>query len=135
MKEENPSCVTFVDFLRDLKKVYGMAHKKEVVKNYRDIVKKLEDSVMTPKLHIIFEHSPKYFELTGKTLRKKTDQTVEATHAKLGKFIRSHNSQKAKCKMESVFFFLKSLYSIFTFLKVFLTLFVFLHVIYFLLRC
>ena len=80
-----------------------MAHKKEVVENHRDIVKKLEDSVMklnkefkvpvTPKLHIIFEHLPEYFELTGKTLRKKTDQTVESTHAKLDKFIRSHNYQ------------------------------------------
>ena len=91
------------DSLRDLKEVYGMAHKKEVVENHRDIVKKLEDSVMklnkefkvpvTPKLHIIFEHLPEYFELTGKTLRKKTDQTVESTHAKLDKFIRSHNYQ------------------------------------------
>ena len=83
-----------------------MAHKKEVVENHRDIVKKLEDSVMelnkefkvpvTPKLHIIFEHLPEYFELTGKTLRKKTDQTVESTHAKLDKFIRSHNYQLEK---------------------------------------
>ena len=48
---------------------------------------------VTPKLHIIFEHLPEYFELTGKTLRKKTDQTVESIHAKLDKFIRSHNYQ------------------------------------------
>ena len=44
VKEENPSCISFVDSLRDLKEVYGMAHKKEVVENHRDIVKKLEDS-------------------------------------------------------------------------------------------
>ena len=47
-----------------------MAHKKEVVENHRDIVKKLEDSVMklnkefkvpvTPKLHIIFEKAGEY---------------------------------------------------------------------------
>ena len=48
---------------------------------------------ITPKRYIIFEHLPEYFELTGKTLRKKTDQTVEATHAKLDKFIRAHNYQ------------------------------------------
>ena len=41
----------------------------------------------------MFEHLPEYFEMTGKTLRKKTDQTVEATHSKLDKFIRSHNYQ------------------------------------------
>ena len=32
---------------------------------------------ITPKLHIIFEHLPEYFELTDETLRKKTDKTVE----------------------------------------------------------
>ena len=38
---------------------------------------------LTPKLHIIFAHLPEYFEMTGKTLRRKTDQTVETTHSKL----------------------------------------------------
>ena len=79
--------------LRDLKSVYKISHQKEVDPNHREIVKKLEISVMklhnqfkvpiTPKLHIVFEHLPEYFEMTGKTLRKKTDQTVEATHSKL----------------------------------------------------
>ena len=89
--------------LRDLKSVYKISHQKEVDPNHREIVKKLEISVIklhnqfkvpiTPKLHIVFEHLPEYFEMTGKTLRKKTDQTVEATHSKLDKFIRSHNYQ------------------------------------------
>ena len=48
---------------------------------------------ITPKLHIIFEHLPEYFEMTGKTLRRKTDQTVETTHSKLDKFIKKHNYQ------------------------------------------
>ena len=66
-------------------------------------LKKFENSVMilkkefnvpiTPKLHIIFEHLPELFEHTGKTLRKRTDQTVEATHSKFDKFIKVHNYQ------------------------------------------
>ena len=36
VKEENPSSIAFVDSLRDLKEVYGMAHKEEVVENHRD---------------------------------------------------------------------------------------------------
>ena len=48
---------------------------------------------ITPKLHIIFEHLPEYFEMTGKTLRRKTHQTVEVTHSKLDKFIKNHNYQ------------------------------------------
>ena len=81
VKERNPFCVAFVDSLRDLKEVYTIAHKKDLVPNHREIVKKLEGSVMklnkefkvpiTPKLHIAFEHLPEYFELTAKTLRKK----------------------------------------------------------------
>ena len=46
---------------------------------------------MKGKLHIVFEHLSEYFELSGKTLRKKTDQTVEATHSKFDNFIRAHN--------------------------------------------
>ena len=43
---------------------------------------------ITPKLHIVFEHLSEYFEMSGKTLRKKTDQT---THSKFDNFIRAHN--------------------------------------------
>ena len=85
--EQDPSCLAFVDALRQLKSVYKISHLKEVDPNHREIVKKLEISVMklhnqfkvpiTPKLHIVFEHLPEYFEMTGKTLRKKTDQTVQ----------------------------------------------------------
>ena len=50
-------------------------------------------SPIAPKLHIIFEHLPEYFEMTGKTLRRRTDQTVEVTHSKLDKFIKNHNYQ------------------------------------------
>ena len=34
---------------------------------------------ITPKLHIVFERLPEYyFDMTGKTLRKQTDQTVDS---------------------------------------------------------
>ena len=46
---------------------------------------------ITPKIHIIFEHLSESFEKTGSTLLKRTDQTVEATHSKLDKFIKNHN--------------------------------------------
>lgn len=39
VKEQNPSCVAFVDALRDLKEVYSIAHKKDLVPNHREIVK------------------------------------------------------------------------------------------------
>ena len=89
--------------MRDLKEVYRIAHTKDVDPNHREIVKKFENSVMilhkeyqvpiTPKLHIIFEHLPEFFEYTGKTLRKRTDQTVESTHSKFDKFVKIHNYQ------------------------------------------
>ena len=86
---------------RDLKSVYEISHEKEVNPNHREIINKFEMSMMklhekfavpiTPKLHIVFEHLSEYFEMSGKTLRKKTDQTVEATHSKFDNFIRAHN--------------------------------------------
>ena len=89
--EQNPSCVPFIDALRDLKSVYEISHQTEVHPNHREIINKFEMSMMklhekfavpiTPKLHIVFEHLSEYFELSGKTLRKKTDQTLEATYA------------------------------------------------------
>ena len=64
--EQNPSCVPFVDALRDLKSVYEISHQKEVNPNHREIINKFEMSMMklhekfavpiTPKLHIVFEH-------------------------------------------------------------------------------
>ena len=80
---------------------YEISHQKEVNPNHREIINKFEMSMMklhekfavpiTPKLHIVFEHLSEYFEMSGKTLRKKTDQTVEATHSKFDNFIRAHN--------------------------------------------
>lgn len=95
-KEEN-------DALRDLKEVNTMAHARVLDPNHREIVKKLETSVnklhhdfkvpITPKFHIVFEHLPECFELKGKTLLKKSDQTIEATHSKFDKFVKVHKYQ------------------------------------------
>ena len=38
--EQNPSCVPFVDALRDLKEVYYISHAKELIQNHREIIKK-----------------------------------------------------------------------------------------------
>ena len=83
VQKQDPSKVVLIDAMRDLKEVYRIAHTKDVDPNHREIVKKFENSVMilhkeyqvpiTPKLHIIFEHFPEFFEYTGKTPRKRTD--------------------------------------------------------------
>ena len=39
--EQNPSCVPFVDALRDLKEVYYIYHAKELIQNHREIIKKM----------------------------------------------------------------------------------------------
>ena len=36
--EQNPSCVPFVDALRDLKEVYYISHAKELIQNHREII-------------------------------------------------------------------------------------------------
>merc|ERR1719186_816507 len=96
--------------MTDLKEVYRIAHTKDVDPNHREIVKKFENSVMilhkeykvpiTPKLHIIIDHSPEFFDYTGKTLRKRTDQTVESTHSKFDKFVKIHNYQVRDVKSD-----------------------------------
>ena len=100
---QDPESVIFVQALRDLKDVNTLAHAQTLDPNYRDIVMKLENSVnqlheqfkmpITPKLHIVLKHLPEYFQLKGKTLLKKSDQTIEATHSKFDKFVKVHNYQ------------------------------------------
>ena len=112
VKTQDPSKVVFIDAMRDLKEVYRIAHTKDVDPNHREIVKKFENSVMilhkeykvpiTPKLHIIIDHLPEFFDYTGKTLRKRTDQTVESTHSKFDKFVKIHNYQVRDVKSDKV---------------------------------
>ena len=56
-----------------------------------EVQKQDPSKVVTPKLHIIIEQLPEFFEYTGKTLRKRTDQTVQASHSKFNKFVINHN--------------------------------------------
>ena len=77
-QENCPSCPKVFNDKSKLK-----AHERQVHEKF--------DVPITPKLHIVFEHLSEYFELSGKTLRKKMDQTVEATHSKFDNFIRAHN--------------------------------------------
>ena len=60
---------------------------------------------MPLKVHIICEHLSDYFELTGKTLRKASDQVVESSHHKVKFFFESHpnynhkeNESKESCE-------------------------------------
>ena len=103
VSEQDPSSVAFVESLKHLKHVNTVAHAETLDPNHREIVRDLEDSFLklhedfgvpiTPKLHIIFEHLPEFFDLKKTTLLKRTDQTVEATHSKFDKFIKIHNYQ------------------------------------------
>ena len=58
---------------------------------------------MPVKVHIIVEHLSEYFEITGKTLRKSSDQFVEAAHHKVKAFLdtRSNYNRKEKISVES----------------------------------
>ena len=55
------------------------------------------------KVHIICEHLSEYFEETGKTLLKSSDQHVEAAHHKVKAFFeaRSNYNHKEKLSAES----------------------------------
>ena len=55
------------------------------------------------KVHIIAEHLSEYFELTGRTLLKSSDQFVEAAHHKVKAFFdtRSNYNHKEKVSVES----------------------------------
>ena len=58
---------------------------------------------MPVKVHIICEHLSEYFELTGKTLLKSSDQFVESAHYKVRAFFdtRSNYNHKEKISVES----------------------------------
>ena len=104
---------TFVDMFQDIKEVYTISHAKEVVENHRKLTEKFETrwlSLMTSfglkmpvKVHIIAEHLSEYFELTGRTLLKSSDQFVEAAHHKVKAFFdtRSNYNHKEKVSVES----------------------------------
>ena len=53
---------------------------------------------MPLKVHIICEHLSYYFEMTGKTFRKVSDQVVESSHHKVKSFFESHPNYNHKEK-------------------------------------
>ena len=46
------------------------------------------------KLHVIFAHYVEYFEKTGHTLLRYTDEVTEAVHSQLRMFEERHNSRE-----------------------------------------
>ena len=92
----NPEAAIFVDFLECVQEVYEMSHNINLTPNHRDIIKTFEDMWMQLhqkykigmqlKIHIIVHHLSDYFDLTGETLLKATDQVVEAVHQRVNHF-------------------------------------------------
>ena len=86
----------FVDYLRCIGKVNKICtskfieidNVKSVPSKFRGIFKQLQDKFnlsQTVKIHIIMDHLENYFELSGQSLLKSSDELVEATHSKLRK--------------------------------------------------
>ena len=98
----------FVDTLDKIKGIYKISHAKSVDPNHKAITgefKKQWISLMTTfgihmpvKVHIICEHLSEYFDLTGQTLRKVSDQVVESSHHKVKSFFESHPNYNHKEK-------------------------------------
>ena len=103
MTIDNPSFLSFIETLRYLKEVNLIAHKQKLDPNHIAIVNKswkFKDEIEWDfwgsnysENGVVFEHLPEIFERTGETLLTRTDQTVEATHSRLDKFIKMHNYQ------------------------------------------
>ena len=55
-------------------------------------------NTMPVKVHIICEHLSEYFELTGQTRRKVSDQVVESSQHKVKSFFASHPNYNHKEK-------------------------------------
>ena len=89
----------FVDTLEKVKTVYKISHAISVDTSHRKITADFKlnwISMMTTygmnmplKVHIISEDLSEYFKMTGKTLRKVTDQVVESAHHKVKNFFSS----------------------------------------------
>ena len=54
------------------------------------------DLSQTLKMHIIMDHLEDYFELSGRTLLRDTDEAVEVTHSKLRIFDERHGYKITK---------------------------------------
>ena len=98
----------FIDTLEDIRVIYRISHAKSVDKNHKIITigfKQKWISLMITfgismplKVHIICEHLSDYFEMTGKTFRKVSDQVVESSHHKVKSFFESHPNYNHKEK-------------------------------------
>ena len=59
------------------------------------------DISMPLKMHIIVHHYRDYFEQSGKTLLKYTDEFTESMHSQLRQFEESHHYKNLKFECES----------------------------------
>jgi hypothetical protein len=98
----------FVDTLDKINSVYSISHAKNVATNHRDLIGEFEATwrllmkdfniTMPLKVHIICHHLSDFFEMKGTTLRKVSDQVVEAAHHKVKHFFESHPNYNHKEK-------------------------------------
>ena len=68
-----------------------------VIAKMREIFLKLHDKFEMSeslKLHVIFSHYVEYFELTGHTLLRFTDEVTEAVHSQLRMFEERHQYKR-----------------------------------------
>ena len=103
-----PQLHPFVDTLEKVKTIYKISHAKSVDEKHREITADFKAnwiSLMTTygmnmplKVHIISEHLSEYFEMTGKTLRKVSDQVVESAHHKVKTFFEARPNYNHKEK-------------------------------------
>ena len=90
---------SFIDILESVNEVYTISLETVVNKGRKKITEKFKKLwkvamekhgiTMPLKVHIISHHLSDYFELTGTTLRKVSDQVVEAAHHKVKSFFES----------------------------------------------
>ena len=95
----------FVEYLRSIGKVNKICtssnvdidNVKSVLEEFRTKFTQLQEGFnlsQTLKIHIIMDHLEDYFKLSGQSLLRSSDELVEATHSKLGKFEQTHNYKR-----------------------------------------
>ena len=114
----------FIEHLRNINLLHTLVNSHDLrLEMIKDVIGKMRENFLklhekfemseTLKLHIIFAHYLEYFEQTGHTLLKYTDEVTEAVHSQLRMFEERHyykrNNKEIMLKPSTVvlFFFLQ----------------------------
>ena len=100
MLEQNVNALPFVENMVNIKLLDELINKDELENDFEEVIKSFENSynslktqfkISIPnKIHVMISHLSTYLKNSGESLKKVTDQTIEATHSKLDQFLRSH---------------------------------------------